>query len=131
MKVSHNCFVLFTKNFKYLIAYLTHNLTDDMEISTRTKKAKNMLASLGNVLNHPDVDINLKRIILSTRVFSILLFGCETWSLTHKLKEEILSTFHQCLHTALGVNMFHIKTYSISNENVRNAMNINHPMEIV
>jgi hypothetical protein len=51
--------------------------------------------------------------VYNSLVLSILLFGCESWSLTQRLRDK-LQTFHRgCVRDMCRLNMWHVQQYCI------------------
>jgi len=72
--------------FRYLGKTLTNQNSIQEQIKSRLKSGNACYHSVHNLLNSSLRFKNLKIIIYRARIFSVVLYGCETWSLT--LREE-------------------------------------------
>jgi len=73
------------EEFKYL-GTLTHHNSIQEEIKSRLKSGNACCHSAQNLLFSSLLSINIKSKIFRTIILSVVLYGCETWSLT--LREE-------------------------------------------
>ena len=74
------------EEFKYLGTTLTNENSIQKEIKSRLKLGNACYHSLQNLLSSSLLSKNLKIKIYRTIIFPVVLYGCETWSLT--LREE-------------------------------------------
>jgi hypothetical protein len=74
------------EKFKYLGTTLTHQNSILEEIKSRLKLGNACYHSLQNLLSSRLLSKNLKIKIYRTIIMPVVLYGCETWSLT--LREE-------------------------------------------
>jgi len=74
------------EDFKYLVTSLTNQNSIQKEISSRFKSGKACWHSVQNLLSSSLLSKNLKIKIYRTIILPVVLYGCETWSLT--LREE-------------------------------------------
>jgi hypothetical protein len=72
--------------FKYLGMKLTNKNEIHDEIKSRLNSENACYYSVQNLLSSPLISKNLKIKIYRTVILSVVLYGCETWSLT--LREE-------------------------------------------
>jgi len=72
--------------FKYLGTALTNQNSIQEEIKRRLKSANACYHSVQNLLSSSLLSKNLKINIYRTIILPVVLYGCETWSLT--LREE-------------------------------------------
>ena len=72
--------------FKYLGTTLTNQNSIQKEIKSRLKLGNACYHSVQNLLSSSLLSKNLKIKIYRTIIFPVVLYGCETWSLT--LREE-------------------------------------------
>ena len=73
------------EEFKYLRTLTDHNSTQE-EIKRRLKSGNACCHSAQNLLSSSLLSKNIKSKIYRTIILSVVLYGCETWSLT--LREE-------------------------------------------
>ena len=74
------------EQFKYLETTLTNQNSIQVEIKNRLKSGNACYHSVHNLLSSSLVSKNLKIKIYRTIILPVVLYGCETWSLT--LREE-------------------------------------------
>ncbi|CAF4580545.1 unnamed protein product [Rotaria sp. Silwood2] len=92
-------------SFTYLGCTITNDQRQDTEISIRLSKA----AKAFNMLRHSvwhrkSVYITARLRIFRACILPVLLYGSETWSLTKKLEQSIVTFYNRWLHTIIGVN---------------------------
>ena len=75
--------------FKYLGTQITDDGKPDTEIINRMSIAKNKFSSMAKLLTSRRLNINTKLNILKCYVFSIFMYGAETWTLTKVLESRI------------------------------------------
>src|SRR6218665_998355 len=81
------------EQFTYLESNTTYDLDNMTEVHTRLAKATAALKAMEKVWKSRSIEIETKKRVLQTCVFSILLHGCEAWVARHgwrqrKLKKE-------------------------------------------
>jgi len=74
------------EEFKYLGTTLTHQNSIPEEIKSRSRLGNACYQSVQNLLSSMLLSKNLKIKIYRTTILPVVLYGCETWSLT--LREE-------------------------------------------
>ena len=74
------------EQFKYLGTTLTNHSSIQEEIKSRLKLGNVCYHSVQNLLSSSLLSVNLKIKIYRTIILPVVLYGCETWSLT--LREE-------------------------------------------
>ena len=74
------------KEFKYLGTTLTNQNSVQEEIKSRSKSGNACYHSVQNFLSSSLLSKNFKMTIYRTIILLVVLYGCETWSLT--LREE-------------------------------------------
>ena len=74
------------EEFKYLGTTLTNKYSIQKEIKSRLKLGNACYYSVQNLLSSILLSKNLKIKIYRTRILPVVLYGCETWSLT--LRED-------------------------------------------
>jgi len=70
------------EEFKYLVKILTNQNSIQEEIKARLKSGNACYHSVQNLLSSSLLSKNLKIKIYRTIILSVILYGCETWSLT-------------------------------------------------
>jgi len=74
------------EEFKYLGTTLTNQNSIEEEIKSRLKSGNACYCSMQNLLSSRLLSKNLKIKVYRTIILPVVLYGCETWSLT--LTEE-------------------------------------------
>ena len=75
-------------SFKYLGPVITYERSKT-EILSRTARAKAALTRLKPVWNHRSMCLSSKIRLMRSRVTSIFLYDCESWTLTAELQRRI------------------------------------------
>jgi len=75
------------EEFKYLGTTLTHQNSIAEEIKSRLRLGNAYYHSVQNLLSSRLISKNLKIKIYRNIIFPVVLYGCETWSLT--LRDEM------------------------------------------
>ena len=70
------------KSFQYLGALVTDDGRCECELNRRIAVAKNNFAKMSRILTDHDMSLATKIRLAQCYVWSTLLYGCETWSLT-------------------------------------------------
>ena len=85
MKTDNSSFVR-VEEFKYLGTAITYQNSIEEGIKSRLKSRNAFYHSVQNLLSSSLLSRNLKIKIYRTIILPVVLYGCETWSLT--LREE-------------------------------------------
>ena len=89
------------EEFKYLGMTLTDQNSIQEEIKSRLKLGNACYYSVQNLLSSRLLSKNLKIKIYRTIIFPVVLYGCETWSLTlreeHRLRVSENRVLRECL----------------------------------
>ena len=82
--------------FTYLGSTISDNLSLDVKINKRIRKAASTLACLTtHVWENTKVTVKTKAAVNNACVSSTLLYGSETWT-TYAKQEQKLNSFHLC-----------------------------------
>ena len=86
--------------FKYLGSYLSRDCKDGRDVDSRIESAGKAFGALRKCLfATASISRDAKRTVYKSVILSILLYGCECWSLSEILYDR-LRTFHaQCVRT--------------------------------
>jgi hypothetical protein len=99
-------YVYFCQKFKYLGALLTSSLTDDEEIDRRVTAASAAFAAIRQaVFSRKEISLFSKKAAYEGLILSILLYGCEAWVLTTRLKLRLQSFHRRCLRSMSNVTI--------------------------
>ena len=82
------------QKFKYLGAIMTDDSRTENEIKVRISMSKQKFSEMKNLLTSKQLTLNLRKKMLHCYIFSIFMYGSETWTLTKHLK--IRSMFWKC-----------------------------------
>jgi hypothetical protein len=125
-------YISFVREAKYLGAIVTDDLKDEREISKRIEKGWQLVGMLRRFFNDPDVCIQSKARIYDAFIINTVLWGCESWAMTDKVK-RLLSTFqHSSIRSILQVSMNQVKERHITNYATRKRFdNIPHILDII
>ena len=90
--------------FEYLGSLITWDNNCSEEIRRRIGKAAGTMASLRHVWNGKKLTIQNKIRILTTCVFSVLLYASETWTLKETDKKKLLAFEMKCYRRILRIS---------------------------
>jgi hypothetical protein len=115
---------LFTDSFLYLGTLITPDLHDETDMRSRIKKATAQVGTLRTLFWHPDIDLKTKTTVYTAMALSIVLWGCEAWTITNSIKCAH-QVFHHCsLRNILNINMFKVKEQRITNPQTQKCANV-------
>jgi len=112
-------YITMTSKFKYLGSWISNNLKDDHEVDTRIAKGKAQIGALRALFNSKYVPMITKYRTYCAIPLNTVLWGCESWSVSERIKQRLSVFHHQSIRSILGINMFHVEAFSITNEQVR------------
>jgi hypothetical protein len=115
--------------FKYLGSQLCRTCTDTLDVNSRIESAAKAFGALRKCLfMSNNVSATAKRGVYIAIILSILLYGCECWSLTEKILSRLRVFHNQCVRTMCRVTRKHTWKHSITDETLRQRLNL-HPVE--
>jgi hypothetical protein len=118
-------FVSFCTQFKYLGSIVTPDLSDDTEIERRVSLAQGSFHSLRKTLCDQRLTVDIRRQLYHVLVLSILLAGCETWSIKDSHLVQLASFHNRCARSMCGLTLWHCRMYKVTNDNVlRERLNL-------
>ncbi len=102
--------IIFIKNIKLLGSTMAYDLKDNDAIKCRIKIAqgafstirKHFFSAVGTKNSH-------KKTAYEGLILSILLYGCETWSLTKKQQRCLQLLHNSCVLAMCRVSMWHVQ----------------------
>ena len=103
-------------SFKYLGATMSKDGTSTAEVRIRIALATAAMARLSRLWTSSSIRFPTKYRLFKSLVVSILLFGCETWTLHADTERRIQAFEHKCLRRLLRISY----TKHETNEYVRN-----------
>ena len=92
------------EKFEYLGSLLTWDNNCSEEIKRRIGKATGAMASLKHIWNSKKLKIENKLRILTTCVFSVLLYASETWTLKETDRNKLMAFEMKCYRRVLRIN---------------------------
>jgi len=93
------------EEFKYLRTTLTNQISIQEEIKSRLKSGNACYHSVQNLLSSGFLSKNLKFKIYRTIILPLVLYGCETWSLTLREKSRLRVFENRLLGRIFGPKM--------------------------
>ena len=104
--------------FKYLGATMTKDGRSTTEIKARIAIATSSMAKLNKLWNSKSISFEIKIKLYKSLILSILLYGCESWTLTAETTRRVQAFEMKCYRRMLGITWKDRKT----NEFVRNQV---------
>ena len=104
--------------FKYLGATLTKDGRSSTEVKIRLAISMSAMAGLSKIWRSKDISFPTKIKLFRSLVLSILLYGCESWTLTAELEKKIQAFEMKCYRRLLQISWTQHKT----NEFVKNQV---------
>jgi len=99
------------EEFKYLGTTLTNQYFIQEEIKSRLKSGNVCYHSVQNLLSSSLLSKNLKIKIYRTVIFPVVLYGCETWSLTLKEDRRLRVFENRVLRRIFGPKREEVTSY--------------------
>lgn len=90
--------------FKYLGATLTKDGRSTIEIKTRLAIATSAMAKLSKIWRSREISFSTKMKLYKSLVLSILLYGCESWTLTAETTKRVQTFETKCFRRLLGIS---------------------------
>lgn len=92
-------------SFKYLGSYLSRDCSDDIDVDNRIESAGKAFGALRKCLfSSRSISPAAKRCVYTGVILSILLYGCECWSLTEVLYDRLRLFHAQCMRVMARVS---------------------------
>ena len=114
-------------DFKYLGATLSKDGTSTTEIRTRIAAATAAMARLTRVWKS-DISFQTKHKLYKSLVISILLYGCEAWTLHADTERRIQAFKYKCLRRLLKISYREHKTNDFVRKTVENLVGPQEPL---
>ena len=96
--------------FKYLGATLTKDGRSTTEVRIRLATATSAMANLGRIWKSKSISFPTKLKLYRSLVLSILLYGCESWTLSAELEKRIVAFEMKCYRKLLNIPWVERKT---------------------
>ena len=81
-----------THQYKYLGFLITSDARCDIEIKKRIAIAKEAFNRMNPILKNRNISMSTKMRTLKTYVWSVLLYGCECWTISANIKKKLEAT---------------------------------------
>ena len=75
--------------FKYLGSWITEDLEPDTEIRSRIEQARAIFTNMRTLLSNQSLSLRLRYRFVKGYVYSVLLYGVETWTLKAKTMNRL------------------------------------------
>jgi hypothetical protein len=96
--------LVYVDSFKYLGSVLSSDTSIDSEISSRISKASLAFGRLDQRLwKRHEISLTTKLSVYRAIVLSILLYGCETWTILNRNLKKLESFHMRCLRRICGI----------------------------
>ena len=89
--------------FKYLGSTLTKDGRSTTEIKTRISIATSAMARLTKIWRSRDISFHTKMKLYKALIVSILLYGCESWTMTAETTKRVQTFETKCFRRLLGI----------------------------
>ena len=80
------------EKFNYLGSFLTSDGKSDCEVKPRIALSKEAFKKKRSVLTSPNISMSTRQRILNCYIWSILNYGCETWSVSSVMQKRLEAT---------------------------------------
>ena len=77
------------QSFKYLGTLITQDGRRHSEVNTRIAQAKIVFQKMKSILTNKDMSMATRQRVLQCYVELILMYGCETWTITKPIQKKI------------------------------------------
>ena len=117
--------VPFTLKFKLLGSLLAYNLKDNCEIDARIRSAQGAFQAIRKQFFSAKGIKNVhKKTAYEGLVLSILLYGCETWSLPKQQLNRLQMFHNSCVRAMCRVTMWHVREHRITQLSLERRMQL-------
>ena len=79
----------YVDKFKYVGAIITGNGRCEQKIRSRISQSKQVFYRLTNIQTNKNLSFQVRKRVLQCYVYSILIYGCETWALSKVVENRI------------------------------------------
>ena len=101
---------------KYLVSFLSYNLQDDYDISSRILQANKSFGAMKEFSGRPEVTLRSKKLFSRAAQTSLLLWGCKSWALREELLLNLEVFVLRKIRTILKINLYDIEDLAITKE---------------
>jgi len=124
-------YVTLTSSFKYLGSWISDTLQDECDLDVRIKKASSQMGALRPLWKCPYIPLEIKRKVYLAISSNTVLWGCESWAITEKMRRRLEAFHHRSLRMVLGITMWHVEQFGITNTRIRQEMQVPNIMDYV
>ena len=114
--------------FKYLGAYLTTDGTSTTEVKVRLATATSAMTRLTRIWKSNDISFRVKHRLYKSLVVSILLYGCEAWTLTAQYEKKIAAFETKQFRKLLGISYREHRTNEYVRQKIRELVGEQEPL---
>ena len=108
-------------SFKYLGAVVTDQGSKP-EVLSRIAQTAATLARLKTIWSHKHISLSSKIRLMRSLVISVLLYACETWTLTADILKKLQATEMRCFRKLLGISYRDHITNDAVRDRIRQAI---------
>ena len=98
------------KRFKYLGATTTEDARSDTEINIRMCIAKEKFSEMKKILTSKQLSLELRKKMLNCYIYSVFMYGAETWTITKAIERKITAMEMWCLRRMGRISWKELKT---------------------
>ena len=106
-------------NFKYLGSIITSDGTSVKEVKTRLSLASSAMTRLNIIWRKQNISFPVKIKLYKSLVISVLLYGCESWTLNAETERRIQSFEFRCYRKLLGIKYTEHRTNSYVEQEIK------------
>jgi len=114
--------------FKYLGSILAKDGTSNNEVKARIATATSALARLERIIRSNIISFCTKYHLYKSLVISILLYGCESWTLSAELERRIQAFENKCHRRLLKISYKEHKTNNYVKEEIKKCVGPQEPL---
>ena len=92
------------ESFIFLGSQITRNGGSDSEIRRRKGLARKTMKKLTHMIKNNDLTLNTKIRLVNTLIFSVFLYGCESWTIRKKERKNIDALEFWCWRKLLKIS---------------------------
>ena len=115
-------------NFKYLGATLSKDGSCTAEVRIRIATAMAAMSRLSRLWKSSNISFTTKYRLYQALVVSILLYGCETWTLLADSERRIQAFETKCLRKLLGISYLEHKTNDYVRKKIKDLVGPQEPL---
>jgi hypothetical protein len=120
----------YASQFQYLGSIITNDLSDELEITGRIRRATNQMAGMMNIFKSK-VQLKMKKTLYVQIILNTALYGCESWTLNAATEQKLTAFHHKSLRKITNTNMLQVQENRIRNGHMRNALDIDNIVDTV